>query len=171
MLNYFPLLKSTIGFYGSLILNLLISIALIIWPLKSLNYFALTLGIIAIVYACELLILTLKNKKSQTDFLTVIGIFAIAALIFSQTAQWSKIINWLSGIFVFLGGIQRITYSLKDNHIERQKYYFALIILIIGVLLIINPFFHQRVIFARTFGLILLVISACDMVLLRPHEA
>lgn len=121
---------------------------LLIWPDISVRTFCYVFGVGMLIFGLAHLILYFTKEKSQSlmQMNMVAGVVGIAtgAYILIKMEYMLEIIPFALGIVALLGAVMKIEHAWDLHSLESSKWYImlavALILIIMGVLLVINPF-------------------------------
>lgn len=121
---------------------------LLIWPDISVRTFCYVFGVGMLIFGLAHLILYFTKDKRQSlmQMNMVAGVVGIAtgAYILIKMEYMLEIIPFALGIVALLGAITKIEHALDLRSLDCTKWYVmlivALLLLILGALLVINPF-------------------------------
>lgn len=150
---------------------------LLIWPDLSLQTLCYVLGIMAIVFGlAHVALYFIKDRMiSMLQMDLVSGICGIAAGIFIlvKPGLIIELLPFLAGVLMMLGAVVKLQNALDLKRLEFEKWHLiltaALIMLILGIVLVVNPFKTMKVIVALM-GVGLLVdgiVNIFDMIMIN----
>ncbi len=151
------------------IIFILIGSFLLARPEDAIHLVSYALGIILIVWGVISVITFFTDKESQNylDFGFIVGVFVLifGIIILVKPDTIASIIPLLLGIWMLINGVTKLSYSLtlNNNKSALSSIIISLIIVLLGILLIINPFQGAKKI-VQILGISILVYSLLDLI-------
>lgn len=151
------------------IIFILIGSFLLARPEDAIHLVSYALGIILIVWGVISVITFFTDKESQNylDFGFIVGVFVLifGIIILVKPDTIASIIPLLLGIWMLINGVTKLSYSLtlNNNKSALSSIIISLIIVLLGILLIINPFQGAKKI-VQILGISILVYSILDLI-------
>lgn len=151
------------------IIFILIGSFLLARPEDAIHLVSYALGIILIVWGVISVITFFTDKESQNylDFVFIVGVFVLifGIIILVKPDTIASIIPLLLGIWMLINGVTKLSYSLtlNNNKSALSSIIISLIIVLLGILLIINPFQGAKKI-VQILGISILVYSILDLI-------
>lgn len=151
------------------IIFILIGTFLLARPEDAIHLVSYALGIILIVWGVISVITFFTDKESQNylDFGFIVGVFVLifGIIILVKPDTIASIIPLLLGIWMLINGVTKLSYSLtlNNNKSALSSIIISLIIVLLGILLIINPFQGAKKI-VQILGISILVYSILDLI-------
>lgn len=151
------------------IIFILIGTFLLARPEDAIHLVSYALGIILIVWGVISVITFFTDKESQNylDFGFIVGVFVLifGIIILVKPDTIASIIPLLLGIWMLINGVTKLSYSLtlNNNKSALSSIIISLIIVLLGILLIINPFQGAKKI-VQILGISILVYSVLDLI-------
>lgn len=151
------------------IIFILIGTFLLARPEDAIHLVSYALGIILIVWGVISVITFFTDKESQNylDFGFIVGVFVLifGIIILVKPDTIASIIPLLLGIWMLINGVTKLSYSLtlNNNKSALSSIIISLIIVLLGILLIINPFQGAKKI-VQILGISILVYSLLDLI-------
>ncbi len=151
------------------IIFILIGSFLLARPEDAIHLVSYALGIILIVWGVISVITFFTDKESQNylDFGFIVGVFVLifGIIILVKPDTIASIIPLLLGIWMLINGVTKLSYSLtlNSNKSALSSIIISLIIVLLGILLIINPFQGAKKI-VQILGISILVYSVLDLI-------
>lgn len=151
------------------IIFILIGTFLLARPEDAIHLVSYALGIILIVWGVISVITFFTDKESQNylDFGFIVGVFVLifGIIILVKPDTIASIIPLLLGIWMLINGVTKLSYSLtlNNNKSALSSIIISLIIVLLGILLIINPFQGAKKI-VQILGISILIYSILDLI-------
>lgn len=151
------------------IIFILIGTFLLARPEDAIHLVSYALGIILIVWGVISVITFFTDKESQNylDFVFIVGVFVLifGIIILVKPDTIASIIPLLLGIWMLINGVTKLSYSLtlNNNKSALSSIIISLIIVLLGILLIINPFQGAKKL-VQILGISILVYSVLDLI-------
>ena len=151
------------------IIFILIGTFLLTRPEDAIHLVSYALGIILIVWGVISVITFFTDKESQNylDFGFIVGVFVLifGIIILVKPDTIASIIPLLLGIWMLINGVTKLSYSLtlNNNKSALSSIIISLIIVLLGILLIINPFQGAKKL-VQILGISILVYSVLDLI-------
>lgn len=151
------------------IIFILIGTFLLARPEDAIHLVSYALGIILIVWGVISVITFFTDKESQNylDFGFIVGVFVLifGIIILVKPDTIASIIPLLLGIWMLINGVTKLSYSLtlNNNKSALSSIIISLIIVLLGILLIINPFQGAKKL-VQILGISILVYSVLDLI-------
>lgn len=151
------------------IIFILIGSFLLARPEDAIHLVSYALGIILIVWGVISVITFFTDKESQNylDFGFIVGVFVLifGIIILVKPDTIASIIPLLLGIWMLINGVTKLSYSLtlNNNKSALSSIIISLIIVLLGILLIINPFQGAKKL-VQILGISILVYSILDLI-------
>lgn len=131
---------------------LVIGMVLLLWPDISVHTFCFVFGIGMIIFGGAYLIIYFTKDKymrvMQPDLVVGVVCTATGAYILMKMEYMLELIPFAMGIVALLGGIVKIQSSLDLRRLNAARWYimlvWSLVLLVLGIILIANPFDEQQ---------------------------
>ena len=153
---------------------LLLGLLLLIFPNESLNIGGYLIASILMLAGLSFIIRIIKARGIETNgdginLMLSIGSIALSITIFTDPTWIIRMINIFAGIILIMSSTMNLIELLqyKQDRTTSWKIYIALVILIIGIVIIINPLFLAKIII-RIEG-IALIINTLTTIFLTKH--
>ena len=155
----------------SSIMFLIFGLLLIFQTQKVIKTVSLVIGILLLIIGIFPIINYFKNrfKNFFSSAGLLYGVFSVVAgiIIMVNNHLLATIIPVLTGVWMIVNSVNKIQLSmeLRDNQVSSWiiSFVFAILILIGGAFLIVNPF-NGAVILSKTVGIIIVVYTLLDIV-------
>lgn len=151
------------------IIFIILGAFLISMPDYAIKLVSYALGIIFIILGLVAVVDFFSDRDSQ-DFLNfnfVIGVFSLifGLIIMAKTEVIASIIPLLLGVWMLINGVIKLSYSLSLNNKENAliSIIVSILIIILGILLIFNPFDGAQAL-VQILGIEIIVYSVLDLV-------
>ena len=150
------------------IIFILIGAFLLARPDDAIHLVSYALGIILAIWGAVFIIGFFSDKESQNylEVSFVIGVFALifGIIILIKPNTIASIIPLLIGIWMLINGVTKLSYSLTLNRENNaaSSIIISLIIVVLGILLIFNPFAGAKKI-VQILGIIIIIYSVLDL--------
>ena len=150
------------------IIFILIGAFLLARPEDAIHLVAYALGIIQLVWGIISIVQFFSNKESQNylEFNFIVGVFVLifGIIILIKPDTIASIIPLLLGIWMLINGVTKLSYSLtlNKNKNAASSIIISLVIVILGVLLIFNPFSGAKKI-VQILGVLIIIYSVLDL--------
>lgn len=150
------------------IIFILIGAFLLARPEDAIHLVSYALGIILLVWGVISVVQFFSNKESQSylEFGFIVGVFVLifGIIILIKPDTIASIIPLLLGIWMLINGVTKLSYSLtlNKNRNAASSIIISLIIVILGILLIFNPFAGAKKI-VQILGIIIIIYSVLDL--------
>ena len=151
------------------IIFILIGSFLLARPEDAIHLVSYALGIILIAWGVISVVSFFTDKESQNylEFGFILGVFVLifGIIILVKPDTIASIIPLLLGIWMLINGVTKLSYSLtlNNNKSALSSIIISLIIVLLGILLIINPF-HGAQKLVQILGISILLYSLLDLI-------
>ncbi|MBQ1495751.1 MAG: DUF308 domain-containing protein [Bacilli bacterium] len=151
------------------IIFILIGSFLLARPEDAIHLVSYALGIILIAWGVISVVSFFTDKESQNylEFGFILGVFVLifGIIILVKPDTIASIIPLLLGIWMLINGVTKLSYSLtlNNNKSALSSIIISLIIVLLGILLIINPFQGAQKL-VQILGISILVYSLLDLI-------
>lgn len=150
------------------IIFILIGAFLLARPDDAIHLVSYALGIILLVWGLISVVQFFTDKESQNylEFSFITGVFVLifGIIILVKPEIIASIIPLLLGVWMLVNGVTKLSYSLTINKNKNaaSSIIISLIIVIIGILLIINPFSGAEKL-VQILGITIIIYSVLDL--------
>lgn len=157
---------------ASLIFSILFIIAglfLLLRPETAINIICYILGVILLISGVVYIIQFFSDKSSDSylsiSFIFGAFLFIFGVIILIRPDIIASIIPLLVGVWMLINGVTKLSYALTINKVNRTTLSIvgSIIIIIIGILLIFNPFEGAKNL-VRIIGISFIFYSVIDLV-------
>lgn len=141
------------SYYISAILGIVLGAALLVWPQTSMQTFCYVLGTCSVVLGLvKIVMYFMKDRLAnlmQPDLVVGISALAFGIFVLVKSEFVLSFLPFLTGVFLLLGAVIKLQSALDLRHLGLSKWWLILIAgaasLILGILLVVNPFEAARV--------------------------
>lgn len=151
------------------VLFILIGAFLLARPEDAIHLVSYALGIILIVWGIISIVQFFTDKESENylevGFIIGVFIFIFGLIIIIKPNVVASIIPLLLGIWMLINGVTKLSYALTLNKIRSAagSIIISLLIVILGILLIFNPFEGAKTL-VQILGVSIIIYSVLDVV-------
>jgi uncharacterized membrane protein HdeD (DUF308 family) len=151
------------------IIFILIGAFLLARPEDAIHLVSYALGIILLTWGLISVVQFFTDNESQNylEFSFIIGVFVFifGIIILIKPNTVASIIPLLLGIWMLINGVTKLSYSLTLNKEKNaaSSIIISLIIVILGILLIFNPFSGAQKL-VQILGVIIILYSVLDLI-------
>ena len=151
------------------IIFILMGAFLLARPADAIHLVSYALGIILLVWGLISVVQFFSDKESQNylEFNFIIGVFVLifGIIILVKPNTIASIIPLLLGIWMLINGVTKLSYSLSvgGGKSSTSSIIISLVIIILGILLIFNPFSGAEKL-VQILGIIIILYSVLDLV-------
>lgn len=150
------------------IIFILIGAFLLARPEDAIHLVSYALGIILLLWGAISIVQFFTDKESQNylDFGFVVGVFVFifGIIVLVKPNTIASIIPLLLGIWMLINGVTKLSYALTLNKQNNAagSIIISVLIIILGILLIFNPFAGAQTL-VQILGVIIIIYSALDL--------
>lgn len=150
------------------IIFILIGAFLLARPEDAIHLVSYALGIILLLWGAISIVQFFTDKESQNylDIGFVVGVFVFifGIIVIVKPNTIASIIPLLLGIWMLINGVTKLSYALTLNRLNNAagSIIISVLIIILGILLIFNPFAGAQTL-VQILGVIIIIYSALDL--------
>lgn len=151
------------------IIFILIGAFLLARPEDAIHLVSYALGIILVLWGLISIIQFFTDKESQSylDFGFIVGVFVFifGVIILIKPNTIASIIPLLLGIWMLINGVTKLSYALTLNNNKNAagSIIVAILIIILGILLVFNPFAGAKTL-VQILGISIIIYSILDLI-------
>ena len=151
------------------IIFILIGAFLLARPEDAIHLVSYALGIILVLWGLISMIQFFTDKESQSylDFGFIVGVFVFifGVIILIKPNTIASIIPLLLGIWMLINGVTKLSYALTLNNNKNAagSIIVAILIIILGILLVFNPFAGAKTL-VQILGISIIIYSILDLI-------
>ena len=153
----------------SALLCLVIGIVMIVFPGRSLDVICQVFGVVLIIGGAACIVFFLQDVHALPNVMMLIGgviFIAVGIWIFTKPEGLQTLIPFIAGIVIVINGIFNCAQTVELGRARYGRWWVALILailtIVLGVLLIINPFGAALTI-ARIIGIFMIYDAVSDI--------
>lgn len=149
------------------VLCLIVGIAFIIIPEKSMNILSNTLGVILIIYGVFDIINSFRTSYILSSSFATTGVLALVAglAIFLNRDIFQRILTFVLGVIFVTGGLTKIRLSIvlnKNNEQWLVPFIISVVTIIVGLLMVIKPINESYI--ALFIAIMMIIYSITDII-------
>lgn len=151
------------------IMFILIGVFLLARPEDAIHLVSYALGIILILWGIISVVQFVTDKESQNyldfGFITGVFMFIFGLIVLIKPNTIASIIPLLLGVWMLINGVTKLSYALtlNKNNNAAGSIIISVLIIILGILLIFNPFAGAKTL-VQILGSIIIIYSVLDLV-------
>lgn len=151
------------------IIFILIGAFLLARPDDAIHLVSYALGIILLLWGLISMVQFFTDKESQSylEFGFIVGVFVFifGIIILIKPNTIASIIPLLLGIWMLINGVTKLSYALTLNKNKNAagSIIISILIVILGILLIFNPFAGAKTL-VQILGIIIIIYSILDLI-------
>ncbi len=151
------------------IIFILIGAFLLARPDDAIHLVSYALGIILLLWGLISMVQFFTDKESQSylEFGFIVGVFVFifGIIILIKPNTIASIIPLLLGIWMLINGVTKLSYALTLNKNKNAagSIIISILIVILGILLIFNPFAGAKTL-VQILGILIIIYSVLDLV-------